>query len=136
VHLLDFIHAKGPYQVFSSAFYSTMDALGSEYKIPSFELFCERLTREQSNLTQLDALSSSNNKDLVAHTSKTKHKTRYKRNKYSTPTGDSTSKPQQKTKPFPASSKSGESSSKTKKKNPNDTCSFVVDLGIYNLSVG
>jgi hypothetical protein len=69
---------KGPYQVFSSAFYSTMDALGSEFNMSSFELFCERLTREQSKITQLDALSVSNNKAHVAHTSKPKHKTWYK----------------------------------------------------------
>jgi hypothetical protein len=30
---------KGPFQVFSSTFYSTMDALGDEFKMPSFELF-------------------------------------------------------------------------------------------------
>ena len=27
---------KGPHQVFSFAFYSTMDALGSKFKMPSF----------------------------------------------------------------------------------------------------
>lgn len=32
-------------EVFSSAFYSTMDALGVDFKIPTFELFCEFLTR-------------------------------------------------------------------------------------------
>jgi hypothetical protein len=120
---------KGPYQVFSFAFYSTMDALGSEFKMPSFELFCERLTREQSKLTQLDALSGSNNKALVAHNTKTKHKTRYKKKKDFAPAGEFTSKPQQKTKPFPPYSKSGESSSKTKKKKSNDTCSFCGGLG-------
>jgi hypothetical protein len=69
---------KGPYHIFSSAFYSTMDALGSDFKMPSFELFCERLAKEKSKLTQLDVLSSSNNKVLVAHTCKTKHKNQYK----------------------------------------------------------
>ena len=69
---------KGPYQVFSFAFYSTMDALGSEFKMPSFEIFCERLTREQSKLTQLDVLSGSNNKARVVHTSKSKQNTWYK----------------------------------------------------------
>jgi hypothetical protein len=85
---------KGPYHIFSSAFYSTMDALGSEFKMPSFEILCECLTREQSKLTQLYAFSASNNKTLVAHTSKTKHKTRYKQKKDSTPASDFTSKPQ------------------------------------------
>lgn len=37
---------KGSYQVFSSTFYSTMDALGDNFKMPPFELFCERLIRE------------------------------------------------------------------------------------------
>jgi hypothetical protein len=52
-----------------------MDALGSDFKIPSFELFCERLTGEQYKLMQLDSLSASKNQSFVAHTSKGKHKT-------------------------------------------------------------
>ena len=119
---------KGPYQVFFSAFYSTMDALGSELKIPSFDILCERLTREQSNLTQLYVFSSSNNKSLVAHTSKTKHKTGYKQKKDSAPASEFTSKPQQKTKPFSPSSKSGESSSKINM-NSSVTCIFYGILG-------
>jgi hypothetical protein len=78
---------KGPYHIFSSSFYSTMDALGSEFKVPSFEIFCEHLTREKSNyITQLDSLFGSNNKVLMAYTSKTKKK------KYSSQDGESTSK--------------------------------------------
>ena len=99
-----------------------MDALGSEFKMHSFEIFCECLTREQSKLTQLDALSGSNNKGLVAHTSKTKHKTQYKQKKDSSQAGESTSKPQHKTKYFPPSSKSSESSSKTRNKKSSETC--------------
>ena len=41
---------KGPYQVFASSFYSTMDALGDQFKLPSSEVFCERLIREKSKL--------------------------------------------------------------------------------------
>lgn len=32
---------KGSYQVFSSTFYPTMDALGAYFKMPTFELFYE-----------------------------------------------------------------------------------------------
>lgn len=46
-----------------------MDALGHDFKMSSFDKFCERLTREQSKLQQLDALPSSSNEDLVAHIS-------------------------------------------------------------------
>jgi hypothetical protein len=42
--------------------------------------------------------------------------------------GESTSKPQHKTKPFPPSSNSGESSSKTRKKKSNATCTFCGGL--------
>jgi hypothetical protein len=47
-----------------------MDAQGDEFKMPSFEIFCECLTREQSKLMQLDSLSNSNNQDLFYHTPK------------------------------------------------------------------
>ena len=52
---------KGSYQAFSSTFYKTMDTLGDDFKMPTFEKFCEFLTREQSKLQQLDALSISSN---------------------------------------------------------------------------
>jgi hypothetical protein len=71
-----------------------MDALGSDFNMPSFEVLCERITREQSKLTQLDALSGSNNKALVAKNTKTKHKTRYKQKKDFAPIGEFTSKSQ------------------------------------------
>ena len=41
---------KDPYHVFCFSFYSTMDALGDDFKIPTFDLFCECLTRKQSKL--------------------------------------------------------------------------------------
>jgi hypothetical protein len=58
-----------------------MDALGDEFKMPSFEIFCDRLTREQSKLMQLDSLSNSKNQALLAHTSKGKKKGSYKKKK-------------------------------------------------------
>jgi hypothetical protein len=61
---------KDPFQVVSSMFYSTMDALGDEFKIPYFNILCEHLTREKSKLVQLDSLSGSKNQSLMAHTSK------------------------------------------------------------------
>lgn len=41
---------RGQYQIFSSTFYSTMDALGNRHQMPSFETFCDRLTREQAKI--------------------------------------------------------------------------------------
>lgn len=41
---------QGSFQVFSSNFYSTMDALGDAFTMPTFEVFCERLTHEQKKL--------------------------------------------------------------------------------------
>jgi hypothetical protein len=69
---------KGPFHVFFSTFYSTMNALGDDFEMPSFDIFCERLTKEQSKLMQLDALSGSKNHAVVVYTSKCKHKTLYK----------------------------------------------------------
>jgi len=73
---------KGPYRVLSSTFYSMMYVLVDKFKMPSLEFFCECLTREQSKLMQLDALSNSKNQALVAHSSKGKHKAPYKKKKY------------------------------------------------------
>jgi len=101
-----------------------MDALGSEFKIPYFEILCEHLTMEQSKLIQLDSLSGSKNQDLVAHTSKGKQKTHHKKKKDYAQVGESTSKTQHKSKHFPSSSKSDESSSKTRKKNSSETYSL------------
>jgi hypothetical protein len=122
---------KCPYHIFSSSFYSTMDALGCEFKVTSFDLFCERLTREKFNyITQLDSLFSSNNKALMAYTSKTKKK------KYSAQAGESTSKPQQKNKNiflhpilviFP--SRKGRRSQVT-------SAAYVADSGMLNPNAG
>ena len=73
-NLLILFKLKGSYHVFSSTIYSIMDAFEDEFKIPYFEDFCDQLTREHSNLMQVDALSHSKNKSLVAHFSKGKHK--------------------------------------------------------------
>lgn len=37
---------QGQYQIFSSTFYSTMDALGDRHRMSSFEIFCDQLTQE------------------------------------------------------------------------------------------
>lgn len=50
---------RGPYQIFTSTFYSTMDALGARHVMPSFGTFCDRLTHEQSKLNQMDSLTGS-----------------------------------------------------------------------------
>lgn len=76
---------------------------------------------------QLDALFGSKNQALMAHTSKGKHKTPYKQKKGLAQAGESAFKPQQKTKCFPPSSKSRESSSKTKKSS--EIYSFCGILG-------
>jgi len=111
---------RGPYQIFSSTFYSTMDALGDRFRMPTFETFCERLTREQSKIQQVDASGSS--QALVAQNFKGKSKKKDKKKDTSksdskppaTPTNPSKGKD---------SSKSGESTSKAKKKS-SETCSF------------
>ena len=72
---------RGNFQIFSSTFHSTMDALGPRFTMPTFEVFCDRLTREQAKLTQLDSLTGLKTQALVAQTStekwkkKPKHKT-------------------------------------------------------------
>ena len=57
---------RGQFQIFSSTFYSTKDALGAQHVMPSFETFCDRLTREQSKLTQMDSLIGSPSQALLA----------------------------------------------------------------------
>jgi hypothetical protein len=37
---------KAPFDIFVSTFYSTRDALGANYKMPTFELFCEQFIHE------------------------------------------------------------------------------------------
>ena len=54
--------------MFVSTFYSTRDALGQAFVMPTFDAFAERLTREQDKLIQMGSLSSINSKShaLVA----------------------------------------------------------------------
>ena len=54
--------------------------LGQNFKMIMFEIFYEHLTKEQSNIVQLDVLSRYKNQSLVAQTSKGKHKTWRKQN--------------------------------------------------------
>ncbi|KAH9312997.1 hypothetical protein KI387_028032, partial [Taxus chinensis] len=60
---------KGPFSVFTSTFFSTMDALDTQFKMPSFEQFYERLSREQAKLISLDVMPTSNHA-LVASSPK------------------------------------------------------------------
>ena len=47
----------GNFQIFSSIFLSTMDALGSRFIMPTFDVFYDHLTRKQAKLSQLDSLT-------------------------------------------------------------------------------
>ena len=47
------------FQIFSSTFHSTMDALGPRFTMPTFKVFFDCLTREEAKLTQLDSLTRS-----------------------------------------------------------------------------
>lgn len=67
---------RGPFQIFASTFLSTMDALGKNFTLPSFEEFCEQLTREEVKLSTLESPTSS--KALVAMNSKGKGKSEAK----------------------------------------------------------
>jgi len=78
---------RGPYQIFSSTFYSTMDALGDRHRMPSFEIFCDRLTREQSKLNQMDSLLGSSSHALL-----TKNTQEQKPKQISDSSGSSSSK--------------------------------------------
>jgi hypothetical protein len=55
------------YSIFVSTFYATREALGSAYKKPSLESFCDALIREQDKLVQLGLISTAgtSNKSLV-----------------------------------------------------------------------
>jgi hypothetical protein len=55
------------YYVFVSTFYVTIESLGSAYKQPSLESFCDDLIREKYNLVQIGLIISSgtSNKSLV-----------------------------------------------------------------------
>ena len=108
-----------------------MDALGNKYQMPSFETFCDRLTREQAKIQQADA-SGSSSQALVAQNSKGKSKEKVKSKKDT---------PKKETKPLdnPSkgkdSSKIVESTSKTKKKS-SETVVFVARMDIPFLGVG
>lgn len=55
----------GPFQVFASTFYSTMNALGDAYTFPFFKVFCDRMMWQHANLSQLDPLFDFNSQALV-----------------------------------------------------------------------
>jgi hypothetical protein len=57
------------YSVFISTFYAMQEALGTTYKNPSLEDFCDALIREQDNLVQLGVINTTgtSNKALFVH---------------------------------------------------------------------
>ena len=114
---------RGQYQIFSSTFYSTMDSLGDRHRMPIFETFCDRLTREHAKIQQVDATGSFS-QALVAQNSKGKSKKKGKAKK-DTSKFDPNPPPPPPANPSKGkdSSKSGESTSKTKKKS-SENCSF------------
>ena len=83
---------RGNFQIFSSTFHSTMDALGARFTMPTFEVFCDHLTRAKAKLTQLDSLTGSKTQALVAQTSTKKLKKKPKHKTYSIGS-ESSSKP-------------------------------------------
>lgn len=50
VFFLSSLKLRGPFQLFASTFFSTMDSMGEDHKMPSFEEFSDRLNRGQANL--------------------------------------------------------------------------------------
>jgi hypothetical protein len=62
--------------VFISTFYSTREALGTPYKNPSLESFCDALIREEDKLVKLGVVNTTgtSNKALMAqHNYKSKN---------------------------------------------------------------
>ena len=106
---------RGPFQIFASTFLSTMDALGTNFTLPSLEEFCERLTREEIKLSTLES-STSSSKALVA----------------STPKGKGKSKAQSKptpTSPKPTQNEPKSKAPSTKKEKSNTTCTYCKKEG-------
>ena len=96
-----------------------MDSLGPRFTMPTFEVFYDRLTREQAKLSQLNSLTGQKNQALVTQTSTGKPK-RKPKPKSNTACNESSSKSShksyaQESTPEGKPSKSGESFSKTKK---------------------
>lgn len=58
---------RGPFALFSSTFYFTMDDLGNAFQIPSFNTFYDHFMREKSKISQLEGFSMSH--ALVAQAS-------------------------------------------------------------------
>lgn len=124
---------KGPYQVFFSSFYSTMDALSDQFNFPSFEVFFEHLIREQSKFQQLDSLSSS--QALISHSSKGKGHSHPQKEKVSDKGGEPPSKAQHKSKSSPQTNRFERSSSRIKKRDQMNLAAFVGKKGIQNPGV-
>ena len=106
---------RGPFQIFASTFLSTMDALGTNFALPSLEEFCERLTREEIKLSTLES-STSSSKALVASTLKGKGKS------------IAQSKPTP-TSPKPTQNEPKSKVPSTKKEKSNTTCTYCKKEG-------
>ena len=109
-----------------------MDALGPKFTMPTFKVFCDHLTREQAKHRKLDSLIGLKTQESVAQTSTKKSKKKPKHKTNSTGS-ESSSKPTLKLDAKKQSlkgktSKSSESSSKTKKYT-SDPCSFCGKEG-------
>ena len=100
-----------------------MDAIGDRHRMPTFETFCDRLTREHAKIQHVDATGSSS-QALVAQNYKGKSK---KKGSSKNDTSKSDPKPLASPPTNPSKGKdslnSGESTSKAKKKS-SENCKF------------
>jgi hypothetical protein len=105
------------YIVFVSTFYSTREALGSYYKEPSLEYFCDSMIQEQYKLVQLGLIITTgiSNKSLVAQ-----QKDKYNNSKKQHPHHNNKGlKPSQK-----SSTPNHDKGEKSKSKKINGHCNF------------
>jgi len=107
---------KGPFHVFASTSFSTMDALENKFAMPILEEFCECLTREEEKISTLE-MTSSSSKVLSASSSKGKVKAKPKPH----------TTPSQQTPPKQSKPKRNDSYKKNKPKS-NVTCDFFGTL--------
>jgi hypothetical protein len=61
---------KAHFDIFLYNFYSTRDALGANYKMPTFEVFCENLTHEKDKHLHMGAPDIGKKKSLFAYNNK------------------------------------------------------------------
>jgi hypothetical protein len=126
-HCIYVILAKigSAYSFFVSTFYATGESLGSAYKEPSLDSFCDSLIQEKDKIVKLGLIGTSGtyNKALVAqHKDKSKNPNkkhpRHKNKKNKGP------KPSQ-----PTSTPNGDKGAKSKSKKTNQHCKFCGKYG-------